>query len=377
MRQNLMRQAAIWDGSSLLVDFAAMRNHGELANAGFTFTRGANAYFYGSDGLLIEEGADIPRLDHDPVTLAPRGLLCEGGATNLVCWSCDFLTSGGVNNWADTSITRDIDAPISPTGKPSGIRITGTATDGYLRNDLALSSASRTFSVWLRREIGSGDISLSLDNSTYTVLSGVTSAWKRFEITATSTAHVSIRIKNGNVVDVFGAQVETGTGATSLICTEDAANTRDADVCTLPLGSWFNASTGTIVAKLEWGSRAVAQSGIELSVGTGSSNNDRIQIRTSNVSYLAGGTTSASFTPTVTSGSVRIGTAYDVNDFAIRTNGGAVSTDSLGQVPQSLDTLKFYTDSGGTTTRFVNGWIRSFKYWPIRLSNDALLVETT
>lgn len=46
--------------------------------------RASNAWRFNASGVLEQIGADIARLDHDPATLARRGLLIEPQATNFV-----------------------------------------------------------------------------------------------------------------------------------------------------------------------------------------------------------------------------------------------------------------------------------------------------
>ena len=49
-----------------------------------TFTRASIATRVNAQGLIEEVPADTPRFDHDPVTLAPKGLLLEQARTNAL-----------------------------------------------------------------------------------------------------------------------------------------------------------------------------------------------------------------------------------------------------------------------------------------------------
>ena len=57
-----------------------------------TFTRGSTATFIGSNGLIQSSSIDGPRFDHDPITLACKGLLIEESRFNLI-FPSDTLTT--------------------------------------------------------------------------------------------------------------------------------------------------------------------------------------------------------------------------------------------------------------------------------------------
>jgi hypothetical protein len=178
-----------------------------------------------------------------------------------------------------------------------------------------------------------------------------------------------------------GAQVELSSAsapASSYIPTSASQETRTLDTCYMSgISSWFNESAGTVISNLHYNGSATDNSGIELSVGTGSSPTNRIGIRKGYVDYYSGGgLAQAEMYPTVTSGNVRIGTAYSLNDFAMCSNGGIMRTDVTGAVPVGLNTLKLYADNG-TSSLVLNGLIKSIKYFPTRLSNAQLQTLTT
>src|SRR3546814_11251992 len=57
-----------------------------------TFTRASNGSYFDAAGVMQYASANEERSDHDPVTLAARGLLVEEQRTNLVPWSEVFDT---------------------------------------------------------------------------------------------------------------------------------------------------------------------------------------------------------------------------------------------------------------------------------------------
>ena len=55
-----------------------------------TFTRASGGGRFNASGVYEWLGNDVPRLDYDPVTLAPRGILIEEQRTNLLTYSEQF-----------------------------------------------------------------------------------------------------------------------------------------------------------------------------------------------------------------------------------------------------------------------------------------------
>ena len=54
------------------------------------FSRASLATFVNSNGLIESIGANVLRYDHDPITLAPKGVLIEGERTNRISRSNDI-----------------------------------------------------------------------------------------------------------------------------------------------------------------------------------------------------------------------------------------------------------------------------------------------
>jgi len=206
---------------------------------------------YNTGVLLSTASVNEPRFDHDPTTLAPRGLLIEGSATNLLNFSESFATSGGTNNnWGDTNITRTSTIKTDPKGGTTALRITASAGNGTIISSAAIgTSAERTFSVWLRRVTGTGDIQYTQNNGTNYTTQAITSSWVRYTFTHTANHQVGIRIvTSGDAIELWGAQLEASSGASSYIPTVASQVTRNADSAVMnDIASLnYSATNGTI-----------------------------------------------------------------------------------------------------------------------------------
>lgn len=153
--------------------------------------------------------------------------------TNLVAFSQTFATSGatGTNtNWVDTNITRGGTLVTDPLGGTTALQITaGAGGNGAITNAVAspaLASANRAFSIYLRRVTGSGNIQYTMDGGTTWTTQAITPFWIRYTFNATSATSIGIRIATaGDVIDIWGAQVEAGTGSTTYSVTTTSSST--------------------------------------------------------------------------------------------------------------------------------------------------------
>jgi len=375
---SMMRRAMLGDGSTLNLDFTTMTATADLTARGLTFTRGSTGTRINASGFVETMNNNVARFDHDPSTGAPRGLLVEAQATNLLNWSASFATSGGTNNnWADTNITRST-LGFDPTGVTTAITFSASAGNATIISSAAIgTSAARTFSVWLRRVTGTGDIQYTQNNGSNWTTQAITSTWTRYSFTHTVDHRVGIRIvTSGDAIEMWGAQLETSSGASSYIPTGASQATRNADNCELLdlTTISFNASAGTIYTDV--GTRLNTGSQRNYTFLPASGGNNQI--------FEGSGTafnvySSGSFVAQIGTSAIaaqKIAAAYAVNDYAVSVAGGAVATDTSGALPSSLTKLTI----GGSIVNaaaYMNGCVRVFKYWPTRLDNATLQSLTT
>jgi len=218
------------DGSTLSLDFAAT---GSL-DSRFTFTRSTTATFINSSGYVESIGAAASndptkaRFDYDPTTLTARGLLIEGSSTNELTNNETFGTG-----WTDSNITRDSTNNTSPRNDATALRVTASSANATIIRSAAIgTSAQRTLSVWLRRVSGTGNIQFTTNNGTAWTTQAITSSWVRYTFTATTEAQrVGFRIvTSGDSIELWGAQLETGSGASSYIPTGASQGQRASEV---------------------------------------------------------------------------------------------------------------------------------------------------
>ena len=294
-----------------------------------TFTRASIATYVGSNGGVQSAAINEARFDHDPVTLACKGLLIEEARTNLVF--------------------------------PSATLTTQTRT---------VTAVAHTLSFY-----GTGTIVLS--GAHVATVIGTGAYPTRTTLTFTPSAGSLILTVTGTVTE---AQLEAGAFPTSYIPTTTAALTRSADVCSVTTAGWSNAGDDTMVAEyfvsnappantvIVEGSPAISW----MSLSFSTSNRQR------NL-YRHGGA-STRFDASTANNSVSL---ININKTALTSGeqlalNGSLSQTVASDIPQAdISTSLSIGSRGNGASVFLNGHIARIKYFRKRLPNAKLQAITT
>lgn len=223
---------------------------------------------------LMTAPANAPRLDFDAVTREPSGFLVELGATNLLVRSEEFDQGPWANGLGNCSVTANV--AVAPSGAVSGDLVlaaaAGAASIDYRSNNAVTVGSTYTASIYVKAASALVRVGLSVDvawaqggtsfdlvgNGTVVAgpgsISHVGNGWYRLTTTATLTqqrADVGLTFtatSNQSGFYVWGAQLETGSFATSYIPTTSAQVTRAPDIANITgsnFTSWYNYQEGT------------------------------------------------------------------------------------------------------------------------------------
>ena len=368
-----------------------------------TFTRASSATYFNSAGVLSTAANNEARFDYDPATLAARGLLIEEQRTNLVFPSEDFASP-----WSIYNATRVADVGTAPNGTLTADRIDSSGAGIFRAGVGVVNATAYTYSVFLKHVSGTGIISnigferfgavplpgsssfnlltgTVISNGASVTASSITSfgnGWYRVSVTVTSTDVTTTLINYAPAGDQFlmwGAQLEQGAFSTSYIPTTTTALTRAADVASMTganFSDWYNQVEGTLVAEFgPYGNGGPSKNFGVVDINNGTSANIirlfagstvspvfAVTVGTVTQAYISSGT----ITPTDIS---KIAASYKADDFARSVNGAVAATDSSGTVPA---VNRMLIGAGQIGVGELNGHIRSFSYYPKRLSNTAL-----
>jgi hypothetical protein len=384
----------------------------------FTVTRNTEARRVNSAGLIESVPSGIPRLDYytSGGTAGCPALLVEPAATNLALQS----EAWNVSPWAATSgsqgATVSGNVTTSPDGTTNADKLIEAATTGLhfcLQNLTLTSGTTYTASLFVKasertlgrfRMSGSGaywDIDFNLTAGTAT---GNTNAFIQnygngwYRIGGTFTANqasnniiVQTRDASGNTsytgngtngFFVYGAQLETGSVATSYIPTTAGTGSRSADVITVSgavsgsigqtEGTIYCEFVNTLVASYAeaYVYRVFADANNEIwarKEGGGNTYSFRWRANSQNTTFL---------NVAVPNGVSKIAFGYKSGDTALFLNGSQVATTNTDVRAFSVNptTIALGSTSSG---QFFNDRIRAMALYTTRLTNAELAALTT
>lgn len=126
---------------------------------------------------------------------------------NLLGYTEHFDNAAWTKSNASISATKVDDI----YGQPFAQQVTSSASNGtVLSTYTAVASTPYTFSIWMKRVTGTGNIDISADGTTWATRT-LTTEWQRFSVTASPTAGSKtpgVRIAtSGDSIYIFGAQL--------------------------------------------------------------------------------------------------------------------------------------------------------------------------
>jgi len=409
----------------------------------FTVTRNTTATRFNSAGLIESVASGIPRLDYytSGGTAGCPALLVEPAATNLALQSANFLTTWSPTNIAVT--TGSTAAFTAPDGTTSADLLTASASGSarIIQSFTFVSGTTYTYSAFAKA--GSGFFGLTMENGGVAsgaavvwnlntgalAVSGVVGAgytlqsqgienygngWYRCRMTVllglgaagniranTSDGTMTSAIINsasGNTAYVWGAQLETGSVATSYIPTTTGTGSRSADVISVSgaVSGSIGQTAGTIYCEFAFLGTPTTRSGpifLRQADSRGMSINFAPTDSPSGIRFSSrnnAGTTSLN----IVSGALQVGTFYKVaiaydaagtaaggtqaSGVVAYVNGSQVAIGTF-QVPDAagLTQFRMYGANSGSDTEAFNGRIRSEALYTTRLTDAELATLTT
>jgi hypothetical protein len=332
-------------------------------------------------------------------------LLVEPAATNLALQSEAFNVSGTwVGSSGGTGLLPVITAnnAVSPDGNQTADKIDLSLNSGNTLSDISWIYQNNTLSsgqiyagsVWLKAatqaDVGKVIQVGYVSYQSYTL----TADWVRITLTQTPsiTQNYSFGFRlrgaqgtaNSASLYLWGAQLETGSVATSYIPTTTGTGSRSADVISVSgaVSGSIGQTEGTIYAEVDF--RSPTNAGAIIQLDSGDSTN-RVFIgagATINIGCISGG---SSYTLPVTgsylTGVNKIAVVYGSSNFTAYLNGVQIgsATPTAGTFPTNLLT-QFNVGSrisAGVRGAFLNDRIRSLALYTTRLTNAELAALTT
>lgn len=412
--------AGVPDEPSLILDFVRgvhFASKGAIAASimtliaalpGSSFTRASTGTFFDSDGLMKTAAAGVPRVEYDPVTLLPLGLLIEPARTNLFINSEAFVGIGG------SAVTVSSNVSAGPDGLNTMDRIIENATSGeHFPVERAISLTAGTvyaYSIYVRaapsanrslrlRIASSTEVSVAFNPMTGTLSNplgtgylssgftnmggGLYRVWIVFTAQATATSVARAQLLSGGAsvylgdgasgVDVGFAQLEVGNSPSSYIPTTASAVTRAADnYAIIPPAGLLSQTSGTILCEFSAHAPATSNS-VPIRLDDQPTNLNGIYFGRNvdgsgaclcSVNGATVVATTASM-PWPANGFARAAARYAPNDVTRSWSGAAVVS--------TTGFTAFSVITGFRSGQYAPGYVRRMMYFPTALA-DAKLV---
>lgn len=361
------------------------------------------------------------RLDFDPVTLAAKGGLVEGGATNLLrqseSFSLDWTTNGG------GSISPN--ATTSPSGLITAAKLVEAAANsahdirnqafsagaGQYSYSVYAKKAERNFIVLTTVSVNSGVLQSVVDLTTgsfvnndspngnarvgtllvdaigngffrITMNFSVTNGLANIRISPNTLSTGGTYVGDGaSGIFIWGAQLESMPSASSYIPTTTVSVTRAADVMNIDstrFSQFYNSAQGTLV--LEMTPIAAAVIAVAASLNDGTVNNairaQRSAAGLAETPITTGGVLQANpiLAALAANAINKLAMRIAPNNVGVSVNGAAVVADTSVTLP-TVDRLSI--GMNGVSGQQFNGWIRKITYSPSPMSDSELVSAST
>ncbi len=365
----------------------------------FDFTRASNGTFVNKSGLIETAASGVPRIDFSDSTSG--ALLLEPQRSNIFDYSSDLSAWSKLNSTVTESNVLSLDG----VNNSYGYERTSNSSSYIYRTVSLANTTQYTLSffvksgtstnvrtdIWDTTQSTQCEIQVDLETKAISNFTGTsykiedyTNGWMRISVTFTSESSFGTTFNRyfnadsvGSELYIWGAQLEVGSYATSLINTQGSAVTRVADACSqTPPSGIIGQTEGSIFIEIDVNSRVLSSSwAFSLNDGTTS---NYIGLRRSGgaeffVHIAASGTTTALIATGITSGKNKISIGYASNNIIVYVNGVNVGTDTSSSIPTTSDLQIGNLISNRTLEDSVSG----FKLYNTRLSNAELAALTS
>ncbi|OYW52653.1 MAG: hypothetical protein B7Z30_15490 [Rhizobiales bacterium 12-68-15] len=368
---------------------------------GLTFSRASTAMRWSATGVYESVANNTLRIDHNPQTLQRLGALIEPARTNLAVYSCAI----GTAPWGATAIGT-VAAPVvtlnnasAPDATTTGTRIVMPAVPASAANGSrvgisisGLNAGTYTFSAWLKGSTGGESVYMSATTNAVNYvrrLCILTTGWQRFDVTVSNPSNgatyyfqigtdlrdASQTATAAQTFYAWGAQLEAGAEATSLVITGATTATRASDTAQMQTSAFaFNSTAGTAFVECSRVSGGGVAALVLASPGgnrIGLSRDGATPIAYANISNVDGWRVNGAAVASGATG--RSAHSWGGGSYSV-SHGGALVTGTLAAVP-SLSTLWIgRADSDGYT---FNGHIRRLSVISRKIPNVELQALTS
>jgi len=351
--------------------------------------RATDASYRGSNGLIQYALPNVPRLDYSNGTCP--SILVEPQRTNLFTYSEQFDNV----SWIKSFTTLTPNYAVAPDNSNTAQRAVGSVT-WTVAESVSLSIGgvyTLSFYVKSNTSLNQNFRLFACDGSSLSSNFSANGTFQKFSFTFTATSgtlHGIARDSSNTSVDlqIWGAQLEVGSYASSYIPTTSASVTRNADVISKTgISSLIGQTEGTLFLDLDFNNVNQSAGVDTLMVISDGTAFNYISIfldtpagapKTLLGIVKDGGAFSGVIygTSPITATRYKIALAYKNNDIALYANGTLIGTDTLTNIP-TTSAINFNSSPINDFVNVQQEYINTSALWKTRLTNTQLAQLTT
>ncbi len=338
----------------------------------FTFDRSTSATRVNKEGLIEVVSNNEPRIDF--LNDSNGALLLEPSRSNLVTYSEDFSAW----NKSTSAIIITPNYGISPDGLQNSSRVQFTSSSQLISKSTSLGTGvTSTGSVYIK---GTAGETIEFDTGGVGALKTLTGDWQRIEVTSTSVSSLllinTFAGATARDIEVWGAQMEAASYATSYIPTQGSIGTRVAESCSQTgISSLIGQTEGTIFVYVDINTLSTDGQVLRLTNGTSGTGRIAIERNPSNQNEIRiiQWDGSILYIPISVGNRYKIAVGYDSSNSNVYVNGSSIGTSLFINVAE-LNKVSLGCDEVGGS--IFNDTIKETKLYNTRLSNTELQALT-
>lgn len=174
----------------------------------------ASSYTINGTSYTFSQLVDFTRTSTGTYVNSSGFITATPASTNLILYTEAFDNAA----WVKATTTVAANSTAAPDGTPTADTLTASGINATTRQTFTATAVPYTFSVYLMRKTGTGNVDITVDGTTY-VTQTITSEWARYSTTLTpaagsKTAGIRLAV-SGDEVYVWGAQLELGSSAST------------------------------------------------------------------------------------------------------------------------------------------------------------------
>jgi len=337
------------------------------------------------DNVSVKEVTrdNVPRIDYTGGG-CPH-ILAEPQRTNLITFSNDF-SNAIWQKQAGIVPTYNTTETLSPDGTNNATKFIGTGSTGVFKSSVSVSgNISR--SVYLKSVSGTTTAKFKDPNATggaTPVNLTITNEWQRFKLIGDNgTAFQGLWIDDitSDGLYMWGAQLEEGSYATSIIPTSGSTVTRNQDQFSRDgISSLINSTEGVLFVEIAALSNDLTTRIISLSDGT---NTNRIHCfyysvsNTIGLNYRVAGSTVASITASLGDETdfKKIAFRWESGNFKLYVDGVSMGTDTNTTMLTANTLSELAFNQGGGASNFF-GKVKQLQVYKTALTDEQLIQLT-